>query len=100
MILKGTSMHIGILTCKISLPGCASLKEKRQRMGGLHERLGRNPAIAVCESGGLDHHETSEWSFVVTACSRRKVDSLCSEIEDKLERSVDGRLLDISREYL
>lgn len=93
-------MHIGIMTCSISLPGCASLKEKRQRMGGLHERLGRNPAVAVCESGERDRHDASEWSFVVTGLSRRDVESLCSDIENKVERSVDGRLLDVTREFL
>lgn len=93
-------MHIAILTCSISLPGCGSLKEKRQRMGGLHERLGRNPAIAVCESGERNRHDASEWSFVVTGLSRKEVESLCSEIENRLEQSVDGRVLDISREFL
>ncbi len=93
-------MHIGILTCSISLPGCGSLKEKRQRMGGLHERLGRNPAIAVCESGERDRHDASEWSFVVTGLSRKDVESLCSDIENKLERSVDGRVLEVVREFL
>lgn len=93
-------MHIGILTCSISLPGCGSLKEKRQRMGGLHERLGRNPSIAVCESGERDRHDASEWSFVVTGLSRRDVESLCSEVENRLEQSVDGRVLDIRREFL
>lgn len=93
-------MHIGIMTCSISLPGCGSLKEKRQRMGGLHERLGRNPAIAVCESGERDRHDASEWSFVVTGLSRKDVESLCSDIENKLERSVDGRVLEVVREFL
>ncbi|MDQ2076108.1 DUF503 domain-containing protein [Marinimicrobium sp. ABcell2] len=93
-------MHIGILTCQISLPGCSSLKEKRQRMGGLHERLGRNPAIAVCESGERDRHDASEWSFVVTGLLRKDVESLFSDIELKLERSVDGRILANSREFL
>ena len=93
-------MHIGILTLTFSLPGCSSLKEKRQRMGGLHERIGRNPALAVCESGELDRHEASEWSFVVVATSKRKVESLCSQIEDRIEHTVDARVMDIMREFL
>lgn len=93
-------MHIAILTCSIALPGCGSLKEKRQRMGGLHERLGRNPAVAVCESGERDRHDASEWSFVVTGLSKRDVESLCSDIENKLERSVDGRVIEINKEFL
>ncbi|SES31891.1 Protein of unknown function [Halopseudomonas bauzanensis] len=35
-------MQIVVLTLTFSLPGCRSLKEKRQRMGGIHERYGRN----------------------------------------------------------
>ncbi len=93
-------MEISVVTCKFSLPGCGSLKEKRQRVGGLHERFGRNPSIAVCESGDRDRLEASEWSFVVAADSRQKVESICSEIEDKLQRVVDGRLLDVAREHL
>lgn len=93
-------MHIAILTLAFTLPGCSSLKEKRQRMGGLHERVGRNPAIAVCESGELDRHDASEWSFVVVATSKRKVESLCSDIEEKVQRVVDARIMDITREFI
>jgi uncharacterized protein len=93
-------MFIAVLTLEFSLPGCASLKEKRQRMGGLHERFGRNPAVAVCESGQHDRLEASEWTFVVIANERQKVESLCSEIEDKLQRTVDGRVSNVSRDML
>ena len=93
-------MHIGILTLTFTLPGCSSLKEKRQRMGGLHERIGRNPAIAVCESGELDRHDASEWSFVVVATSKRKVESLCTEIEEKVQRVVDARVMEVVREFI
>ena len=93
-------MNIGVLTIQFSLPGCGSLKEKRQRMGGLHERFGRTPAIAVCERGELDRLESSEWTFVVAGMSPQKVESICSEIEDKLQRTVDGRVMDVSREIL
>ncbi|MGM0703658.1 MAG: DUF503 domain-containing protein [Pseudomonadota bacterium] len=93
-------MHIAILTVSISLPGCRSLKEKRQRMGGIHERFGRNPAVAVCESGERDRLDASEWTFLVAANESQKVESLCGEIEEKLLRSVDGRLGDMTREWL
>ncbi|MGQ4877300.1 DUF503 domain-containing protein [Billgrantia sp. LNSP4103-1] len=93
-------MHIAILLLKVSLPGCTSLKEKRQRMRGMHERFGRNPSVAVCESADHDRLESSEWSFVVAANERHRVESLCSEIEDKVQRTVDGRVMDVSRELL
>lgn len=92
-------MNIAVMTLYISLPGCASLKEKRQRMGGLHERYGRNPAVAVCESG-RDRLDMSEWSFIVVGNDGQQVESLCSEIEDKVQRTVDGRVTDAVRELL
>lgn len=93
-------MHIGILTFTFSLPGCSSLKEKRQRMGGMHERFGRNPAVAVCESGELNRHDASEWSFVVVATTKREIESLCSQIEEKIQRTVEARVMDVTREAL
>ncbi|GAA3715661.1 hypothetical protein GCM10022421_24110 [Oceanisphaera sediminis] len=93
-------MHIAILTMTFSLPGCGSLKEKRQRMGGMHERFGRNPAVAVCESGEHNRHDASEWSFVVAAASRREVESQCSQIEDKIQRTVEARIIKVTRELL
>ena len=93
-------MHIGIMTMTFSLPGCASLKEKRQRIGGMHERYGRNPAVAVCESGEHDRHDASEWSFVVVANSKREIEAQCSQIEDKIQRTVEGRVIDVIREFL
>ena len=93
-------MHIGVMILTFSLPGCGSLKEKRQRMGGMHERFGRNPAVAVCESGELNRHEASEWSFVVVATTKREVESLLSQIEDKIQTTVEGRVMNVTREYL
>ena len=93
-------MHIGVMALTFSLPGCGSLKEKRQRMGGMHERFGRNPAIAVCESGELNRHDASEWSFVVVATSKREVESLLSQTEDKVQSTVDARVMDVRREFL
>ncbi|RTR06555.1 DUF503 domain-containing protein [Halomonas nitroreducens] len=93
-------MNLGILTLRISLPGCASLKEKRQRMRGMHQRYGRNPAVAVCESADRDRLETSEWTFVVVKPTAPEVESLCNEIEDKVQRTVDGRVMETTREML
>ncbi|NLC99326.1 MAG: DUF503 domain-containing protein [Gammaproteobacteria bacterium] len=93
-------MHIGVMTLTFSLPGCGSLKEKRQRMGGMHERFGRNPAVAVCESGELNRHDASEWSFVVVATSKRELESLLSQIEDKVQRTVEARVMGVRRELL
>lgn len=93
-------MHIALMTVTLMLPGCSSLKEKRQRIGGLHERLGRNPNIAVCESGHRNALDRAEWSFVVTGMSKRDIEVLFAGIEEKLRTRVDGYPLDMLRDYL
>lgn len=93
-------MHIAILTLTFSLPGCGSLKEKRQRMGGLHARFGNTPSVAVCESGERNRHDASEWTFVIAGLSKPEVESQCSQIEEKIERTVDPRVMNIEREFI
>ncbi|NLY58285.1 MAG: DUF503 domain-containing protein [Gammaproteobacteria bacterium] len=93
-------MHIAVLTMKFSLPGCRSLKEKRQRIGGMHERYGRQPAVAVCESADRDRLDASEWTFVVTGITAQEVQSLCSEIEDRIQRTVEARVMEVIHERL
>lgn len=93
-------MHIAVLTMKFSLPGCRSLKEKRQRIGGMHERYGRQPAVAVCESADRDRLDASEWTFVVTGITAQEVQSLCSEIEDRIQRTVEARVIEVIHERL
>ena len=93
-------MHIVILSLTFALPGCSSLKEKRQRMGGLHARFGNTPSVAVCESSERDRHEASEWTFVIVGLSKREVESQCSQIEEKIERIVDARVMNVEREFV
>ena len=93
-------MHIATLTLTFSLPGCSSLKEKRQRMGGLHARFGNTPSVAVCESGERDQHDASEWTFVIVGLSKREVESQCSQLEVKIERTVDARMMNVMREFI
>jgi uncharacterized protein YlxP (DUF503 family) len=93
-------VRIGVLTVKFSLPGCRSLKEKRQRLGGLRERFGRHTNVAVCESDHSDAHHQAEWSFVAAAQSLQLLDRTLSELEQKILESVDAQVLDMVRETL
>ena len=52
-------MSIGILSIKIHLPGCSSLKEKRRRLKPLINRLHREFNISVAEIDHLDVWQTS-----------------------------------------
>lgn len=57
-------MSLGILTMRIYIPGCNSLKEKRSRLKPLINRLHREFNISVAE---IDHQDT--WNQAMIACA-------------------------------
>ena len=85
-------LHIAVLRLRFHLEGCASLKEKRQRLAGLRDRFGRLPGIAVCESGAQDSLIDAEWSFVAAGGSRQINDRAVAEIEGFVAEAVDARV--------
>jgi len=93
-------MRIGVLTVSFALPGCRSLKEKRQRLSGLRERFGRHTNVAVCESDHADAHQRAEWSFVATAQSIPLIDQTLTEIEQRILESVDAEVTRFAREMI
>jgi len=93
-------MLIGLLRVSFVLPGCRSLKEKRQRLGGLRERFGRQVNVAVCESNFQDVHDRAEWSFVAAALTARLVEQILSDIEQRIVETVDATVAELVRELI
>jgi hypothetical protein len=57
-------MSLGLLTLRIQLPGCSSLKEKRSRLKPLLSRLHKEFNISVAE---IDHLDS--WDQALVACA-------------------------------
>jgi hypothetical protein len=70
-------MSLGVLTIYLYLPGCSSLKEKRQRLKPLLTRLHREFNISVAEVGNND-----VWQNATIACA------LISNNNDHTHRSL------------
>ena len=94
------SLKVAALHVLIRLPGCRSLKEKRGRLGGLRDRFGRNPQIAVCETGHHDTHDLARFAFVGVASSAVVVEQLLADVGNQLSERVDGEVLSITRDWL
>lgn len=92
--------QIGVLRITFVLPGCRSLKEKRQRLGGLRERYGRLVNVAVCESNYQDVHDRAEWTFVAVAQTGRLVEQTLGEIQQRISESVDAAISGVDREFV
>lgn len=88
------------LIVQFHLPGCCSLKEKRQRLSGLRQRFGKHPSTAVTESNYQDHLTRSEWTFTIAGNSASSVDPVYSQIENYLHEAIDGYVVNIERHTL
>ena len=90
-------MTIIQLVVHFQLPACRSLKEKRQRLGGLRQRFGRLANIAVAESGLQNAVDRGEWTFVVASSDPTVAQSQCAQLENALHEAVDGFICNIER---
>jgi hypothetical protein len=61
---QNLNINLKLLTLDFQLPGCQSLNEKRQRLGGLKDRFGKIPNLEVTGSAHHDNHQLSQWTFV------------------------------------
>ena len=89
-----------LLQLELYFNGCRSLKEKRRRLRGLRDRLGRTTGVAVCESGYQDSHQRSQWSVIAVASDAVVVERILAEVERSVQFSVDAELVGVQREWL
>ena len=93
-------MHLGVLSLDFRLPGCASLKEKRRRLGRLRDKFGRATNLAVCETEFQDSRQRARWAVVAVAASARVVEQSLGEVERWVAESVDATLIDVGRRFV
>lgn len=93
-------MVIGILTVSLLLPGCQSLKQKRQHLRSVKDKFGHMTNIAVCEFDHQDQWQRASLAFVCTTTDKRIAESLLAKIKDYCAISIDARIIDDSIEWL
>lgn len=92
-------MHIGLLTVQFHLRGCGSLKEKRQRLGGLKDKFGSIKNIAVCESAYLDSWDRAEYSFVCSANEAKIIESSLAKVVEYCSTCLDAQITEHRLEW-
>jgi uncharacterized protein YlxP (DUF503 family) len=94
-------MTIGIYTIEIHLPGARSLKEKRQVLRRLKDRLRARHNLAVSE---LEEHagkwQRSGLMIVSVASNRDPLENLFEKIHRETESMVPGHVMEIGREFI
>jgi len=79
-------MVVASLTWELSLPGCASLKEKRSVIRSLRDRLRAKFNVSVAETGLQDVHTRAELTIALVTSDGR----LAESILDKADRFVES----------
>ena len=92
-------MIIQFLTLRLHLPGCRSLKEKRRRISGFKDKLGKMSNIAISESNYHDLHQQAEWGVIIMAGDKQTVERIVAQVEAIIEQ-MDALLINMTREYL
>lgn len=84
-------MIIGVATWQLSLPGCASLKEKRMVVKSLKDRIRHRFNVSIAETGHQDAWSRGELTVAIVAADRAMADSLLDRVDRFVEE--DGRAL-------
>ncbi len=86
-------MPVGLLTLELHIPDAQSLKDKRQVMRSLKDKLRRDFNVAVAE---LEHHDTWQRSVVgiVTISNEEKhVREMLQKVLDEADRMLGSFLI-------
>ncbi len=73
---------VGVIRWELRLPGCASLKEKRQVLRSLKDRLRHRFRVSVAETDHQDTWTSAELAAAVIAADVAFVQSVLDRLDD------------------
>lgn len=78
---------IGIGKYRLDLPQCNSLKDKRQAVRGLLDKLGRSRVTGACEAGENEYWKSSVIVVTVVSSSFQKAGELLTGARSTIDSS-------------
>lgn len=94
------TLNVGLCVIQIHLPGVSSLKEKRQVLRSLKDRLRQQYNVSVAEVGHQDLWQRATLGIVGIASARTPLEQAFASIQDEVERRVPGDVLSCDLEYI
>ena len=89
---------VGLLTLEIYLPDAASLKDRRQVVRSLKDRLRRRFNVSVAETGLQDVHARAELSIALVASDGRMAESVLDKTDRLVESHGGAMIVRVRRE--
>lgn len=86
-------------TWQLSLPGCASLKEKRSVVRSLKDRLRARFALSVAETGDQDVLTRAEISVALMASERRMAETVLDRADRLVQENGRALVLHTRRDF-
>ncbi|HEV2149315.1 MAG TPA: DUF503 domain-containing protein [Longimicrobiaceae bacterium] len=87
-------MVVGLVVWELHLAGCSSLKEKRQVLKSLKDRLHNRFHVSVAETAHQDAHQRAELAACVVSADRRHAQSVLSSVDRMVEEESGARIVD------
>lgn len=87
-------MIVGLAVWELMLPGCSSLKEKRQVIRSLKDRLHNQFNVSAAETAHQDAHERAEIAACVVSGDRKHAVSVLQSADRLVEAEARARIVD------
>ena len=93
-------MNVALCIIQIHLPAVTSLKEKRQVLRSLKDRLREHFNVSVAEIDHQDLWQRATLGIVGIAAARVPLEQTFSSIQSEVERKLPGEILSCDLEFL
>jgi uncharacterized protein YlxP (DUF503 family) len=91
---------VGIITWELHLAGCRSLKEKRQVVKSLKDRLHHRFNVSAAETAHHDLWQRAELTVCVVAVDRGHAERVLREADRLVEAAEGARIVDTNTSYV
>jgi uncharacterized protein YlxP (DUF503 family) len=91
---------VGLITWELHLDACHSLKEKRQIVKSLKDRLHQRFNVSAAETDHQDLWQRAELSACVVSTDRRHAEQVLREADRLVDGAPGARIVDSSTSYL
>ena len=93
-------MVVGVIGWELEVFGCQSLKEKRQVVKSLKDRLHDRFNVSVAETAHHDTWQRAELTAALVATDRRQADSVLEKVDAFVASEPRARIIDSYRSFV
>ena len=93
-------MVVGVVTWELHLAGCQSLKDKRQILKSLKDRLHERFNVSVAETDHQDKWQRAELSLCVVSTDRQHAQSVLSSADQFVAGHPQARIIDSATSFV